>query len=410
MAEYRKYAASEDSNIEWLGEIPDTWTATRFKTVARLQYGQTMLAENRAGGEIPVYGSNGIVGYHSEANTLEPVIIIGRKGSYGKAQYSRGRVYAIDTSYFIDSRTCGSNLKWLFHAIKTLKLDEFTEDSAIPGLSREYVYSIFVPVPTLQEQEFIADFLDRETEKIDALIAKKGRLIELLDEKRYALIAHAVTKGLDRTVEMKDSGIDWIGKIPIGWQVERLKTMSTLISGQSPDESTYNADGMGTVLVNGPDEYSESDFGHTRARKWTTNPVKYAPKDSLLFCLRGSTTGRLNIAHADVSIGRGVAAIIAKADQRYLDYSMKAIRPYVLATARGSTYPSTTIEYLGSLCLPFPQRLEQRDVVDYLDAKTLRIDTLLEKVKEVIKLLQEYRHSLISAAVTGKIDVRKEVA
>ena len=151
--------------------------------------------------------------------------------------------------------------------------------------------------PEFAEQQAIASFLDRETTKLDALIAKKKQLIQLLQEKRTALISHAVTKGLNPDVPMKDSGVEWLGEIPAHWEVKQLKYISQIIAGQSPKEETYNTEGIGAPLVNGPSEYSEHDFGLTRELNWTTNPIKWAPQESLLFCLRGSTTGRLNIAH-----------------------------------------------------------------------------------------------------------------
>src|SRR5262249_7816531 len=153
--------------------------------------------------------------------------------------------------------------------------------------------------------------------------------------KRQTFISRAVTKGLNPDAETKDSGSEWLGEIPSHWEVKRMKYISNIISGQSPNELTYNTVGIGVVLINGPAEYSEEDFGFTRAIKWTTEPKQFAPKNALLFCLRGSTTGRLNIAHDTVAIGRGVAAIISKQNQKYLNYQMMALRSYVLGTSGG---------------------------------------------------------------------------
>ncbi|MDO9529231.1 MAG: restriction endonuclease subunit S, partial [Syntrophales bacterium] len=214
LRKYKPYPAYRDSGVEWLGEIPEHWAIFRFKKVARLAYGNSLASEKRDDGNIEVYGSNGQVGMHLHSNTLAPVLIIGRKGSYGKINYCHNGVFAIDTTYFIDKRTTSMNLRWLFYLIGILGLDSYSEDSAVPGLSRDYVYSHYLPIPSISEQQFIASSLDRETSKIDALIEKKERLIKLLQEKRSALITHAVTKGLDPTVPMKDSGVEWIGEMP----------------------------------------------------------------------------------------------------------------------------------------------------------------------------------------------------
>lgn len=202
----------------------------------------------------------------------------------------------------------------------------------------------------------------------------------------------------------KDSGVEWLGEIPAHWEAKRLKSTAKVITGQSPHESTYNDYGEGSLLINGPAEYSTDDFGRTRALKWTTDPKKYAPQDSLLFCLRGSTTGRLNIAHDNVSIGRGVAAIVANDSQSFLNYAMVAIRTYVLGTSKGSTFPSVTSENLGSYTVSVPTVFEQNQITAFLDRETAKIDALIEKKERLIELLQEQRSALITHAVTKGLD------
>ena len=119
--------------------------------------------------------------------------------------------------------------------------------------------------------------------------------------------------------------MEWIGEIPSHWETKRLKYISEITYGISPPDTTYNDEGIGTILINGPVEYSETDFGLTRSLKWTTEPKKFTSKGSLLFCLRGSTTGRMNITHTDVSIGRGVCSINSSENQWFLIYSMFSV-------------------------------------------------------------------------------------
>ena len=167
---------------------------------------------------MPVYGSNGIIDVHSSANTLSPTIIVGRKGSLGKIQYSDVPCFVIDTAYFIDKRTSHVNLRWLHYVLQVLKLERF-RDSVILGLKRDYTEGQYVPLITEEEQIQIANFLDHKTGQIDELIRIKERRIELLQEQRTALINQAVTKGLDPNVEMKPSGVEWIGEIPKYWEM-----------------------------------------------------------------------------------------------------------------------------------------------------------------------------------------------
>ena len=139
------------SGVEWIGEIPARWNLAMFKYAARLVYGDTLISENRENGVVPVYGSNGIIDTHSSANTLSPAIIIGRKGSLGKVQYSDVPCFVIDTAYYIDGRTANVDLRWLYYILQALKLERF-RNSVLPGLNRESAESQYIPLITATEQ------------------------------------------------------------------------------------------------------------------------------------------------------------------------------------------------------------------------------------------------------------------
>ena len=184
------------SGVEWIGDIPKTWNVSMLKYAARLVYGDTLISENRENGVVPVYGSNGIIDTHSSANTLSPAIIVGRKGSLGKVQYSDVTCFVIDTAYYIDCRTSNVNLRWLYYVLQTLKLERF-RNSVLPGLNRESAESQYVPFHTADEQIQIANYLDHKTKQFDELIATEHRKIELLKEYRQSLISEAVTGKID---------------------------------------------------------------------------------------------------------------------------------------------------------------------------------------------------------------------
>ncbi len=182
----------KSSGVEWIGEIPKHWNLSMLKYTARLVYGDTLISENRENGVVPVYGSNGIIDTHSSANTLSPTIIVGRKGSLGKVQYSDVPCFVIDTAYFIDKRASRANLRWLYYVLQAIKLERF-RDSVIPGLKREHTESQYIPLITEEEQTQIANFLNHKTKQIDELIATEQRKIELLKEYRQSLISETVT-------------------------------------------------------------------------------------------------------------------------------------------------------------------------------------------------------------------------
>ena len=159
------------------------WPRAKLKFVARLGYGDALPNDELQDGAIRVFGSNGPFASFSKANTGAPAIVIGRKGSYGKINWTAEACFASDTTFFVDESTSRNHLRWLYWLLQTLRLDEGTDEAAVPGLNRETVYSRDVLVPAIPEQRSIADYLDRETARLDALLATKERVLGLLAEK-----------------------------------------------------------------------------------------------------------------------------------------------------------------------------------------------------------------------------------
>ncbi len=187
-------AKMKPSGIDWLGNIPAAWEVKRLKYVALLGYGSSLPEEKRNdAGEIPVYGSNGLIGYHDQYITKKPVIVVGRKGSYGKLTWVDTECFPVDTTYFIDEASTKNNLRWVYYCLSILKLDEGSQDSAVPGLAREKVYTTMIGLPFGIDQKEMVVFLDRETAKIDEMVKKVETQIEKLQEYRQALITNAVT-------------------------------------------------------------------------------------------------------------------------------------------------------------------------------------------------------------------------
>jgi type I restriction enzyme S subunit len=198
----------------------------RLKYVCRLGYGDSLPKYDEFSGDIPVFGSNGQYSTTSVRNTSAPAIVLGRKGSYGKVNWASEGCFASDTTFYIDSNQSASNLRWLYWALQTLKLDEGSQEATVPGLNRESVYEQRVLYPDNKTQRLIADYLDRETAFIDALVAEKETMLALLEEKRAALISSKVTRGLDPTAPLKPSGLEWLGDIPAHWETRRLKYLT----------------------------------------------------------------------------------------------------------------------------------------------------------------------------------------
>jgi type I restriction enzyme S subunit len=242
------------------------------------------------------------------------------------------------------------------------------------------------------EQQAIAAFLDREMARIDALLAAKQRLLDLLAEKRAALITRAVTRGLDPAVPLKESGVQWLGEIPAHWEVKKLKYAAALKSGDSITAEDIRAD----------DEFPV--YGGNGLRGYTSSYTHDG--HFVLIGRQGALCGNINYAkgmfwaseHAVVvSPGKPVATTWLGELLRTMN-----LNQYSVSAAQ----PGLAVDRVKQLHVPVPPLAEQRAVADHLDRQTARLDALAGRVRRAMDLLREYRAALITAAVTGQIDVR----
>jgi type I restriction enzyme S subunit len=288
------------------------------------------------------------------------------------------------------------------------------------GLGVGSIDTALFPVPPLDEQRQIAAFLDRETAKIDALVAKMERLIELLQEKRTALINHAVTKGLDPNVPMKDSGVEWLGQIPAHWVLKRLMHLTQtrrpimygiVLPGPSVDDGVPIVKGgdvtlprLRLELLSRTTRDIESGYARSRLRGC-----------DIVYAIRG-TIGMAELVPAELegaNLTQDAARVAPRTNlnHKWLLYTLKSVSVFAQldAGATGATIRGINIRDLKRASVPLPPDGEQVEIAEYLDSEVEQLDALVAKVSDGIDKLCEYRTTLISAAVTGKIDVRKDV-
>ena len=224
MGKYQGYEQYKDSGVQWLGNIPQHWEVIKIQYIARLKSGENITSsqiENK--GLYPVFGGNGLRGYFNLYTHSGHYILIGRQGALcGNINYANGQFWASEHAVVVNPLT-NFNVVWLGELLKTMDLNQYSTSGAQPGLSVEQISRLKIPLPPLEEQKAIARFLDYKTKQIDDLISKQETLITKLNEKRTALITNAVTKGLDPTVPIKDSGVQWLGNIPEHWEVIKFK-------------------------------------------------------------------------------------------------------------------------------------------------------------------------------------------
>ena len=277
-----------------------------------------------------------------------------------------------------------------------MNLNQYSTSAAQPGLAVEFLRELLIPLPPLPEQQAIARFLDKEVEKIDALVAEQRRLIALLAEKRQAVISHTVTKGLNPATPLKPSGIDWLGDIPEGWEVVAIKRIVSMRSGDAITAEDIEPEGEFPV------------FGGNGLRGYTdafTHAGSY-----ILIGRQGALCGNINHAEGRFWASEHAVVVtpIVSLDLRWLGATLETMNLNQYSTS--AAQPGLSVEVIAKLRLAVPPLDEQGAIAAHILEKTAQFDSLTTAATSAISLLQERRAALISAAVTGKIDLRAHFA
>ena len=401
----------------WLGSLRRHWQLRRLKYVCRLSYGNALASDTRKEGQVTVWGSNGPVGFHDVPNTEGPCIIVGRKGSFGKVNFSRSPVFAIDTTFFVDSRSTSVGIRWLYYILGWLQLDKVTKDSAVPGLDREDAYNRVVPVPPRGVQRTIVRFLDHADQRIQRYIRAKERLIELLEEQKQAIIHQAVTGQIDvRTGQpypaYKDSGVEWLGEVPEHWEVKKLKYLTRFVNGIAFKPSEWRDTGIPIIRIenlNGGNAFNYTD------REGLPEQLLIRPGD-IVFAWSGNRGTSFGSFRWDRDFAGYLNQHIFKLTQyalerEYFHYMLRAVTKHVEDNAHGIIgLVHITKPALGAVAVPVAPRAEQGRIASWLDEQLSRSTHAMDQVSRQIDLLREYRIRLIAEVVTGELDVREAAA
>ena len=293
-------------------------------------------------------------------------------------------------------------------------VDRAKTDPAIPHITMKDIADYWITLPPLSEQTQIAAFLDIETTKIDALVAEQRRLMALLKEKRQAVISHAVTRGLNPDAPMKPSGIEWLGDVPAHWEVMSLRRCSLRVqTGGTPSSEPPSVD-----VEDGLIWYTPGDFGDSLRLTMSDRKIsrsvaesgeaKVFPPGSALIVSIGATLGKVGFSEAASSGNQQINAVIPnnRIGGYFLTYSLSVKTEIMRFLSNASTIGIMNQEKTKEILLSLPPRQEQQDITTYLDTESAKFDTLTTEAQRAIDLLQERRTALISAAVTGQIDVR----
>ena len=425
----RAYPRYKPSGIEWLGEIPEHWEVKKGKYSGSNIMGQSPSSEAyslddscqpflQGNAEFgPTHPTPKLFCDDATKKAPEQSILISVRAPVGALNIAN-QLYGIGRglcAFIPDQKYLLPKYAWYAFSVSRNELWSVATGSTYEAVSADEVAGMRLTIPPLSEQRAIAAFLDRETGRIDALIEKKQRQIELLQEKRSALISHAVTKGLDPNAKMKDSGIEWLGEIPENCEIRRLKHTASindeaLAETTDPDfEFTYVD--IGSVdATKGIIKTENYSFGNapSRARRIVRNG------DTIVSTVRTylGAIAPIQESENNIIVSTGFAVVRPNTlDSGFLSYSLRSrfFVESVVSRSTGVSYPAINAPEIGNIAIAIPSLEEQRVIAAFLDHETAKIDTLIEKVEGSIDLLREYRTALISAAVTGKIDVRDVV-
>lgn len=420
---FPRYERYKDSGVEWLGEVPEGWEVKRLKRNFRLLTEKADRRENPIALENIESWSGRLIETESEFQG-EGVAFEAGDLLFGKLRPYLAKALLADQAgeavgdFHVMRPLEGIYSKFaLYHVLNKDFIsiaDGSTFGAKMPRVGWEFMANMMLAVPPLPEQQTIAAFLDRETGKIDALVAEQERLIELLKEKRQAVISHAVTKGLDPDAPMKDSGIKWLGEVPEGWEVVALKRISPFIAvGIVVNPSEYLSEEGLPFIYGGDIREGAIDFGGARRISYE-NSMKNSktilrPGD--LLTVRVGAPGVTAVVPPECDGGNCASVMLVRQgdyDSRWLCYLMnnRVVRHQVEIVQYGAAQEQFNISHAVNFLIPTPPRSEQTAISSYLDGETTKIDTLVTEAQQAMSLLKERRSALISAAVTGKIDVR----
>ncbi|WP_257929719.1 type I restriction/modification system, specificity subunit [Campylobacter lari] len=428
----------KDSGIEWLGEIPEHWEVVKIKFLAIFYTGDSIKDSEKhkycfLNNSIPYISTkdidintnvidynNGMFIEKNDANfkrAYKNSILLCLEGANAgkKIAFLYKEVCFVNKLCCISSKTEKLNSKFLFYFLQSVFFkNAFIANirGLIGGITTDQLGNFYILFPPLKEQEQIANFLDEKCEKIKNFIEKKEKLISLLKEQKQALINETITKGLNKNVNFKDSGIEWLGEIPEHWEVVRLGLILKTGSGTTPDSGNdkYYKEGK-IAWINSGD--LNDGFLKDSKRKITQDALYDYPtlrifdKNSLIIAMYGATIGKTAILKINACVNQA-CCVLEKSlwyNNFYLFFWFNGYKKELISMGSGGGQPNISQDIIKNLKIPLPPLKEQEQIANFLDEKCEKIDLLIEKTEKQIKLIKEYKTTLINQAVCGRIDL-----
>jgi len=427
MSKYKPYPKYKESGVAWLGEVPEGWEVKAGKFIGKILTTPSIndkdLNENGSFFYIKVNDLNYINGIYlnSSKHKISNNLNIKSINNYicfpkrGAAIFTN-KACIVKVKSLIDPNLMAwkifdkYNDKFFLQTLLTRGLAEIADVSTVPQINNKHIEPIKFPVPPIEEQNRIIDYIENKTKKIDTLIKKQQTLLELLKEKRQALISHVVTKGLDDSVAMKSSGVAWLGDVPEGWEIGLLSSLflnnkeknigmknNNLLSLSYGRIIQKNIDTSKGLLPANFESYQIVKKGFIVLRLTDLQNDKKSLRVGFVNEKGIITSAYVGLAKKSQSIG----------NEKYFYYFLHSFDIHKGFYGMGAgVRQGLNFNELKKLKFTLPPLKEQNKIVDYIDQKTKQIDTLIKKSTKAIELLKERRVALVSAVVTGKVDVQ----
>jgi len=448
----KRYSKYKDSGVEWIGKIPDHWDSGKLKFKLDRNDGGAWGSDFDDDGTFVLRSTE--INLDGSWDIQEPAKRLLSNGDIKKTKLLKGdllitkssgseihigktalvnenveKLNACFSNFMQRIRPSSSQNSIYLHYIlnSNLAREQYNylsqTTTGLSNLSAEIIGDIQVPFLSLSEQKSIANYLANKTRQIDNLVDKKQKQIELLKEQRTAIINHAVTKGLNPNVKMKNSGIEWLGEIPAHWSVSKVKYVCSVrgrigFRGYTTDDQVNEGEGALTLGATQIQETGKLDFSNPVFISWDKyyeSPEIMIVKSDILIVQRGSTCGKIGLVEDDIGAATiNPSLIIIKEiaiSFKYLFYFLKGsfIQNRLGLLLSSTAIPMLSQEQINNLPIVTSSSQDQQRVVEFLDSNMQDIDDAINTLKRQINTLLEYRITLISDAVTGKMDVRNEV-
>lgn len=424
---YEKY---KDSGIAWIGNIPEHWEVKRLKNVSDFnppndqsisnfsEVGYLPMERLKNGYMLPsvinVYNlPQGLTFFKENDIVMAKVTPCFENGNIAIAKNLINNCGFGSSELFI-FRVRSINRKYFFYLLQEEKIKEVCKSTMIGtgGLKRispTFMRNLLLPIPPILEQQSIAAYLDQKCGEIDELITLQEEMITKLQSYKQSVITEAVTKGLDKNVPLKDSGIEWIGEIPEHWNICKLKNIFLLSTGTTPKDFDQTSEEDNLINWYTPSDILDSCNDLFSSQRKLSEKVIYANKISLfpigtlLYVGIGASAGKVGYANENGYSNQQITGLIPlNCYSRFYFYYLSALKDKIRDNAFFTTLPIINNAYLGQELIPFPTISEQHSIADYLDQKCSEIDELISIKQQKIEKLKDYKKSLIFECVTGK--------